>query len=236
MAIFELMAHHERTDGERGVLCLVAADVLQLSGAAIGLVPEGQRLTSFCSNMHVAQSLMDLEITLGEGPCTDAAALDEVVEEGDLRSSLNPRWTTYVPSALELGARAVFAFPLHIGVIRMGALSCFRDEPGELTVAQSTDGHLMASVIARSLLALQAGAPYGVLSQSLQREAMFDFSLHQAAGMVAVQGAMTTSDALIVLRARAFAIDSQLADVAVSVITRRMRYEPTDQSWQAIRR
>lgn len=65
---------------------------------------------------------------------------------------------------------------------------------------------------------------------------MFDFSLHQAAGMVAVQGSMSTQDALIVLRARAFANDSLIADVAASVITRRVCYDPMDRSWREISR
>ncbi len=226
------MERHGKSDDERGALCSVAAEVLQLNGAAIGLASKSLRLTSFCSSSRIAQSLMDLEITLGEGPATDASSANEVVEEGDLQSLSNQRWTTYVPLAIETGARAVFAFPLHLGVISLGALSCFRDQPGELTESQSTDGHLMASVIAQSILALQAGAPYGVLSRSLQREAMFDFSLHQAAGMVAVQGSMSTQDALIILRARAFALDALIADVAASVITRRVCYDPMDYSWR----
>lgn len=235
-AIFDLMAQHERADGERGALCLVAVEVLHLSGASIGLVSTGRPLTSFCSNAEPAQALMDLEVTLGEGPCTDAAAIDAVVEEGDLSSSTKAGWSTYTPLAVELGARAVFAFPVHVGVIRLGALSFFRDAPGELTEIQCVDGNLLASVVARSLLALQAGAPAGTLSVALQREAMFDFSLHQAAGMVAVQGSMTVADALVALRLRAFATEWLLADVAANVVARRLRYEPVGRSWLEVGR
>ena len=108
---------------------------------------------------------------------------------------------------------------------------------GKLTEIQCVDGNLLASVVARSLLALQAGAPAGTLSVALQREAMFDFSLHQVAGMVAVQGSMTVADALVALRLRAFATEWLLADVAAgNVVARRLRYEPVGRSWLEVGR
>lgn len=91
VAIFDLMEHREKSDDERGALCLVAAEVLHLDGAAFGLTSKSLRLTSFCSTSGPAQSLMDLEITLGERPATDASTADEVVEMGNLQTLTNPR-------------------------------------------------------------------------------------------------------------------------------------------------
>ena len=38
----------------------------------------------------------------------------------------------------------------------------------------------MASVIGRAILAMQAGASGGALAAELEREATFDFAIHQA--------------------------------------------------------
>jgi hypothetical protein len=231
LAIFNLMVEHGRSDSEAGGLCLVAKEILLLGGASIALTARGQPLTSFCASNETAQSLLDLEITLAEGPGTDAAASAEAVEEKDLAHAATPRWPAYTPSALECGARSVFGFPVRIGLIRLGVVSLFGEQPGELTESQSIDSYLLASVVGRSLLALQAGAPPGSLSETLEREAMFDFSVHQAAGMIAVQGSLTIGDALVALRAHAFALNASLTDLAVNVISRRTRFDGESRTW-----
>ena len=64
---------------------------------------------------------MDFEITLGEGPCNDACRREDAVEETDLVKNNGDRWVFYTPQAIAFGARAVFAFPVRIGVVRLGA-------------------------------------------------------------------------------------------------------------------
>ncbi|MHB1087184.1 MAG: hypothetical protein ACYC19_00280 [Acidimicrobiales bacterium] len=234
LTIFNLIAQHEDADDERGGLCVVAVEVLQLSGAAIALTSQGQPMTPFCSSNDSAQVLMDLESTVGEGPCTDAVDLEKLVEESDLTLPTMTRWPIYVPKALEHGTHAVFALPLRIGIARLGVLGLYRDEVGELSAAQATDAYLLASVVGQSLLAYQAGAPRGSLSVRLQREAMFDFSVQQAAGMIAVQGAFSIDDALVALRAHAFAVEWGLRDLASEVISRRVRYDVATRAWDHV--
>ncbi|MBW4078021.1 MAG: hypothetical protein HIU84_05850 [Acidobacteria bacterium] len=234
LAIFDLVAEHENSLEEHHGLCLVAIEVLRLSGAAIALTSKGQPWTLFCSSSETAQALMDLESTVGEGPCMDALALERLVEEADLSLPMHGRWPVYVPKALECGTHAVFALPVQIGVVRLGVLGLFREESGELSDAQATDAYLLASVVGQSLLAYQAGAPQGSLSLTLQREAMFDFSVQQATGMIAVQGGFSIDDALVALRSHAFAVDWGLKDLATEVISRRVRYEPDHDTWQHV--
>ncbi len=234
LAIFDRMAQNERADHRCGGLCTVASDVLNISGAAIALSSTDRELVSFCSSNNTAQSLLDLEITVREGPTTDAATSEALVDERDLVTPTDQRWTFYRPGAIELGARAVFGFPVRIGAVRLGALGLFRDEPGELSDSQSIDGYLMASVIGRALVALQAGAGYETLSVALQRDAMLDFSVQQAAGMVAVQGAMSVESALVAMRAHAFTLDLPVSSIAASVVTLRLRYDPDTASWDEV--
>ncbi len=232
LSFLMLMAKRERAHPKDGSLCAVAAEVTNLSGAGIALVSSGQQYTSVCTSNDVAHTLMDLEMTVGEGPCVDACISDIAIDESNLVATFDRRWLTYSPLAKEAGAHAVFAFPVRIGAIRLGALSFYRDEPGPLSAAQSSDAYLMASVIGRAILAMQAGAPRDTLAAELEREANFDFSVHQAAGMIAVQGSMSVGNALVALRAHAFATNASLSELAIRVVLREIFFDPNPGSWR----
>jgi hypothetical protein len=232
IAILTLLDKRKRTGREQGSLCAVAAEVTEQSGAGIALLSEGGELTSLCASNKVAQRLMDLEITVGEGPCVDASRSFGAIEEVELLSSTSSRWLAYSSSAGFAGARAVFGFPLCIGAICLGALSLYRDRPGPLTDAQASDAYLMASVVARAILAMQAGAPRDMIADELVREATFDFAVHQAAGMVSVQGTMSVGDALVALRAHAFTTDCTSSALALRIVARDICLDPETREWR----
>lgn len=232
LAIFTLLSRREGTRPRAGSLCAVAAEFTNLSGAGIALVSTGRQYTSLCTSNTVARKLMDLEFTVGEGPCVDACLSEFAIDEADLIASNDRRWVAYAPSATDAGAHAVFGFPVRIGAIRLGALSLYRDRPGPLNPSQLSDAYLMASVIGRAVLAMQAGAPPEMLAIELEQEATFDFSVHQAAGMVAVQGSMTVGDALVALRAHAFATNTALSELAVRVVIRQTSFDPNFGAWR----
>lgn len=231
LRIFDVMAMREHDRDVHGLLCSVAAEITELSGAGIALASSDPAMTSYCTSGRIGPALMDLEMTLGEGPCVEAYRSEIAVEEEDLRASTNMHWQAYTPMALAEGARAVFGFPVRMGTVRLGALSLYRDETGGLSEEQLTDGFLMASVIGRAVLTLQAGATPGSLSAELLEEAMFDFTVHQATGMVAAQGDMSIKDAIVALRMHAFAENRSLSDVASSVVGRRLRYQLAGRIW-----
>lgn len=212
-------------------LCRVAGEITELDGASISLSSSVDGMTGFCASDEVAQSLMDLEITLGEGPGTSAVRSDETVSESDLVDATRRRWPLFSLGALDLGARAVFGFPVRVGAIRFGALSLYRLSPGPLSVVQASDGHLMASVVARSVLSMQAGASPGELLDEFRGGASLDFRVHQAAGMLAVQGSLSVKDALVALRSHAFSSNTELSTLAEYVVTRRTRFDPEVGEW-----
>lgn len=231
LRIFDVMAVREHDRDVHGLLCSVATEITELNGAGIALASKDPMMTSYCASGELGPALMDLEMTLSEGPCFEAYHNEAAIEEGSLQTSTNPHWQSYAPMAVALGARAVFGFPLRMGTVRLGTLSLYRVQSGPLSDEQLTDAFLMASVIGRAVLTLQAGAAPGSLSSELLDEAMFDFSVHQAAGMVASQGEMSVSDAIVALRMHAFAESQSLSKVAKSVIARRLRYQLVSRSW-----
>jgi hypothetical protein len=229
LEIFSLM---ERRDGEwtSAALCTVAAEFLAVDGAGIVLSSDNGDLTSLCASNDTAGALMDLEIVVREGPAVDACR-GRAVNEPNLLDAAGVRWAMYAPPALALGARAVFGYSIRIGAVRFGALSLYRTTAGPLSASQETDAYLMASVVGRDILTERAGGLREDLVSELDGASMLDFSVHQAAGMVAVQGSMSVGDALVNLRAHAFASSRELRALAVSVINRDTRFDPDSRTW-----
>src|SRR5688500_8045400 len=107
--------------------------MVEVSGVQLTLMNGPDRGESRYSTNEVGAQLEDLRFTLGEGPCADAFRLGVPVLVGELDSGQNHRrWPLFVPAALDIGARAVFAFPLRSGAIRMGALVLHRMHPDPL--------------------------------------------------------------------------------------------------------
>ena len=204
-------------------LCAVCPGVVGVTGAGVMLMSGDIPRGSLSSTDDVSQLIEELQYTLGEGPCVDAYQQDSVVAEPDLAEPVARRWPAFTPPALQAGVRAVFGFPLRVGTVRLGALNLYRDRPGLLSGEQHADALVVADVAARWVLDAQAGAPSGVVAKELEAGADFHFAVHNAAGMVSVQGGISVAEALIRLRAFAFANGRLLADVADDVVARRVR-------------
>lgn len=228
--LFSLMDGRDSAEDSRAALCAVAAEFLALDGASIVLSSDHGDLTSLCASNDAARALVDLEIVVGEGPTVDACRGD-AVNESNLLGVTFDRWPTYTPQAVVLGARAVFGYSIRLGAVRFGVLSLFRASSGPLNAPQESDAFLVASVIGRALLAGEAGETRATLVGEMGGASVLDFTVHQAAGMVAVQGSMSVRDALVTLRAHAFATNSELSVLAGNVITRATHFDSGSQTW-----
>jgi len=205
-------------------LCEVCAEAVGMTGAGVMLITGDKQRGSVCSSDEVSALIEDLQYTLGEGPCVDACREDRPVLEPHLAEPGVPRWPAFTGPVVASGARAVFCFPLQIGGARLGALHLYRDRPGSLSADQHADALVVAGMAARAVLAMQAGAPPGVLGAELEARSDLHFVVQQAAGMVSAQLDVSVADALIRLRANAFADDRPLTAVAEDVVARRVRF------------
>jgi hypothetical protein len=202
--------------------CEACIVLIGVSGAQLTLMNGTGRGESRYSTNEIGRQLENLRFTLGEGPCEDAVRSGAPVLVEELDSWENRvRWPLFVPAASDAGARAVFAFPLRSGAIRIGALVLHRTSPDQVY-----DAHVVADVIMSLLLDeltrlhLDAEVPPtdGV---SLSRA-----EVHQATGMLSVQMGVSMDEALVRLRAHAFAHDQSVVEVARDVVARRLRLSP----------
>ncbi len=229
--LLRLLARLSADDGQAvGTtrLCVACAAVTEMSGAGIMLMADDRPHGSICTTDAVSALIEDLQFTLGEGPCVDAHRGQQPVVEPDLANPELSRWASFTPPVLASGARAVFGFPVSVGEARVGALNLYRDRPGPLTDDQRADAVLIARIAARAIVEMQANAEPGALGAQLEVGTNFQFVVHQAAGMVAVQLGVGVAEALLRLRAHAFSTDRLVADVARDVVARRLRFDPSD--------
>ena len=135
------------------------------------------------------------------------------------------RSLAFTPPAVTAARPALFGFPLQVGGIRLGALNLYRDRPGEMSDYQSADASSWPVWPPQAVLAMQAQAQPGTLAAELEDGADFRFVVHQASGMVAVQLGVSVAEALVRLRAFAFANDRLVTEVAEDVVGRRLRFD-----------
>jgi len=108
----------------------------------------------------------------------------------------------------------------------VGVLSLYRARPGPLEVEELADALVFADIALQLLLDVSSGIvgspDYQLLDGVLGARA----EIHQATGMISVQLGVSLEEALVRLRAHAFANGAALGDVAGDVVRRRLRFGP----------
>lgn len=208
--------------GPAARLCGACAAVVHVGGASIMVMTSGIP-TMLCASDDLASRLEDLQKTLGEGPGLDAHRDGVPVLEPDLSAA--GRWSGFRPEALAAGAGALFSFPMLIGGVTLGALSMYAATSAQLSDEQYLDARAMTQVAANAVLSFQARARVGELSPELDVLATHPAELNQAAGMVSVQLGVDVAEAMVRLRAHAYASGRPLAEVAADVVARRLRLQ-----------
>jgi hypothetical protein len=206
-------------------LCRVASRTFPATGVGISVMSrDGEPATVAASDAHSA-TVEDLQFTLGEGPCLDAYSTGRPVLAPDLTVAARVRWPGYAPAAQEHGVQAAFSFPLQIGAARLGALDIYRDQPGSPSPQTIVQALTFADAAMTGLLNAQQrsnevnGTP--ALDDALDNR----FELYQAQGMVTVQLGIHLHEAMIRIRAYAYAHDRPLSDVADDIVARRVALE-----------
>jgi GAF domain-containing protein len=222
-------------DGRRGVeaadrLCEACVVLLDIDAAAISLVFDGAASGTLGSSGGSARVYDELEFTLGEGPCLDSVAFRTPILVADLADPGDTRWPIYGPALLSHRIRGVFAVPVLVAGEHVGALDLFRAQPGHLA-----GDHLSGAIAAAEL----AGIPLLDLMHNDLQAAVDDpesnawAELHmlsraevsQATGMLVAQLDVEPAEALVRLRAHAYATGRSTTDVARDIVDRRLRLE-----------
>ena len=210
-------------------VCRACVQGLDVDGASMSLLTAQVARETLWASDPTAQLLEELQFSLGEGPCMQAASTGRAVLIPDLHhSSEVARWPMFAAAVAErTTVGALFVVPLQWGVINLGVLDLYRQESGGLSPPQWRDVLYAAHLAAVMLLeprtdpdnpdgAVDSDAPW--LDPGLGSNA----AIHQATGMVLAQLDIDATHALARLRAHAFTHQQLLLEVAADVVSRRL--------------
>jgi hypothetical protein len=218
-------------------LCRACVELLKIDGAAISVMHSGATQGTFGSSGELSRRLDEFQFTFGEGPCLDAVSRGRPILVADLSDPEENRWPAFSGAVLGAGVRAVFALPVAITTVQVGALDLFRKEPGSLVESSLTGGLLAAELAALPLLDLMTddyvawnddldGEDKWAQLASLQR-----VEVYQATGMIMGQLDVGPTEALVRLRAHAFAQGLTASEVAWAIVERRLSLDD-DEAWR----
>lgn len=222
------LAGAERGPGVADRLCGACVELLPLDGAALSVIHEGTISRSFGASSELSRELDELQFTFGEGPCLDAVRAGAPVLVADLAERGTQRWPAFSAAALDRGVRAVFALPVSVASMRIGALDLYRSSPGALAGSVLAGGLMAAEFAALPLLDmmgsdLNAAATDHASSAWSELTALTRVEVYQAAGVLIAQLGIGPAESLVRLRAYAFSHDMTASEVAFAIIERRLR-------------
>jgi hypothetical protein len=210
-------------------LCAACAEALPVTGVGLAFMNDTGPMGMVAATDGAARTMEDLQVVLGEGPCVEASQSRRPVLQPDLRLTGGSRWPLFGPAVLRAGIAAIFAFPLQVGAIRLGVLDLYRDSPGMLRESELDEALAYADAATELILELQGQAPGAALHPSLSEGFAYSPVIHQATGMISAQAGIGVGDALLLLRARAYAAERPLTDIATDVVQRRLRWDTADE-------
>jgi GAF domain/ANTAR domain len=209
-------------------LCMPFISALPVAGAAISILGETFGTETVCASDKQAARLDELQIDIGEGPCWQARSTRRPVLTHDVHHGPETPWPIFSEAIRDDDVGALFAFPLLVGSLVIGAVDLYSREPGSLTDTQVEGAAELAAIAARQVLrkALNDGDQYG-LDRPEADARLSRRVVHQATGMVLAQLNLTASDALLVIRGHAFATGRSVREVAIDVVERRLNLSST---------
>ncbi len=240
----EAMAGGGRGLAAADQLCRACVELLGVDGAAISYVDKGSSRGTLGSSGQLSRRLDELQFTYGEGPCLDAVSGRAVVLVPDLTAKDERRWPTFTRALLDGGMRAVFAAPVAIAADPVGALDLFRRDAGPLSPERLAGFQHAAGLAALPLLDLigadadrpnadsaVADRPSTVAGTGDEHEwsdlaSLECVEVYQATGMIMAQLDIGPAEALVRLRAHAYAHDQTASAAAWAVINRAVSFVP----------
>lgn len=197
-------------------------DAVRVSGASIstmGGILAAETVSS--TDQHIAR-VDELQFDLGEGPCWDALAFGHPVLQSDLQNASPAAWPALVSALRDEPIRSLFAFPMRVGPLVIGAIDLYDVRAREL------DQDDVALVVR---FAEQTGKR--VLRRALRLSLLPDDEpmppharriIHQATGFVIAQLSVPADEAELLIRASAFAEGRSMQEIAEEIISSRRRF------------
>jgi hypothetical protein len=204
--------------------------LLAVDAAALSLVLDGANTGTLGASGAPARRYDELQFTFGEGPCLDTVARRAPVLVVDLADAGEVRWPAYRPAMLAQQIRGVYAMPVVVGGQYAGALDLFRTKPGVLSGEELAGAFVAADLAELPVLDLigeylQAPVADADSDAWIELGTLSRAEVSQATGMLMAQLGIEAAEALVRLRAHAYATGRTATDVARDILDHRLRLQ-----------
>src|SRR3954470_10968017 len=144
-------------------ICRACKTGLDVDGAVISMLTATVSRQTLWATDPTAELLEELQFTLNEGACMEAAATGAPVLVPDLSDRVDAaRWPVFAAAVAEqTDVAALFALPMQWGTINLGVLDLYRRTPGGLSREQGPDAISATDVAALKLLEMRTGPAAG---------------------------------------------------------------------------
>jgi hypothetical protein len=204
-------------------------DALPISGVAISTLGNFLGNETISASDDLAARLDEMQFDLGEGPCWDAYGLMRPVLEPDIRQQPNGVWPAFSEAIRHQDIGAIYAFPLFVGPLQLGAMDMYSVEPKTLSDVHTRQGAAFASVVSRLILHRALERAGNDSDGDVQPETQFSRrTIHQATGMVLAQLNLPPDEARLVIQAHAFATGRSMQEIAEDIVERRLNFSMRD--------
>lgn len=201
-------------------LCEPFLSVVPVSGAAVSVLVNRAAQATICSSDSTAAHLDELQFDLGEGPCWEALSSRGPALHPEVQDEDQSSWPAFANAIRGSDVHAMFAFPLVVGSLDIGAVGLYSSSVGSLTAEQVADASTLAQLTGWQVLRriLTKNPEHEDGSTHSRRE------VHQATGMVLAQLEISADEASLLLRAHAFSSGRSVREVANEVVERRLDF------------
>jgi GAF domain-containing protein len=217
-AFLKASAAFDRINGQVHALAHPFAEMLPVSGASVSTFGPLLAAETVSATDARAGRIDEVQFDLGQGPCWDALSTRRPVLEPDLATSAS--WPAFTDAVRNEGVAAIFAFPLVLGPLEIGAVDLYSATRVALTTEEQRQALALSAVVSRLVLRHVVDDRRSEMPSPFSRRL-----IHQATGMVLTQMGISADDAYLIIQARAFAEGRPMRDVAEDVIERRIRFD-----------
>lgn len=220
-------AMHEESPGillgER--IARVAANLFhaQSTSVTVWSVPSFITLAGSDARAH---ALDQQQLVTGEGPIFDVAESDTPSYTPDVNGSdCTHRWPLLSMELVSRNVASMFCFPLRAGSAHLGAITAYRDILGAPSPEMYRDGLIVASLATEAILHMKAGSTDDNLIADFQEALESDAFLQQASGMVSEHFNIPITDAMVLIRSKAFSGNYSLSELSRVIVRRELSLE-----------
>ena len=207
-----------RTPTEK--ICDVAAEVLKCDIVSICLTI-ANTFNPVATTDTLGTYLDEEQFVLGDGPSFSSRfSLSPIHVENFQSERSSDSYPAFSRVAIKHEVVSAHAFPLTIGSARIGALSLYWKHSVNLSADQYADCLILSTLATAELVRAQAGIDDAAIDEMFETQQLRKSVLQIAAGMTAEKLNCNVIEALVRIRALAFAQDLPVTQIAKSIVNR----------------